>query len=110
MGFPLDWPHSNASQLLSCSAQVQSNSRGVLTTSAVYRTILRIIERAGGWNPGLFLKIENAPYMALVIEAIEEGPSGLPTVSVTHYSERNGDLMRDPEMCFELHDGELDPY
>jgi hypothetical protein len=35
------------------------------------QTILRIIERAGGWNPGLFLKIENAPYMALVIEAID---------------------------------------
>ena len=63
------------------------------------QTILRIIERAGGWNPGLFLKIENAPYMALTIEAIEEGPSGLPTVSVTHYGEQHGDLMRDPEMC-----------
>ena len=74
------------------------------------QTILRIIERAGGWNPGLFLKIENAPFMALTIEAIEEGPSGLPTVSVTHYGEQNGDLMRDPEMCFELRDGELDPY
>jgi hypothetical protein len=34
----------------------------------------------------------------------------LPTVSVTHYGEQNGDLMRDPEMCFELRDGELDPY
>jgi hypothetical protein len=46
------------------------------------QTILRIIERAEGWNPGLFLKIENAPYMALVSEAIEEGPSGLPNVSI----------------------------
>ena len=66
------------------------------------QTILRIIERAGGWNPGLLLKIENTPYMALVIEAIEEGPSGLPAISITHYGEQNGDLMRDPEMCFEL--------
>ena len=74
------------------------------------QTIISIIERAGGCNPGLFLKIENTPYMALVIEAIEEGPSGLPTVSVTHYGEQNGDLMRDPEMCFGLRDGELDPY
>ena len=74
------------------------------------QTILRIIERAGGWNPSLFLEIENAPYMALTIEAIEEGPSGLPTVSVTHYGEQNGDLMRDPEICFEIRDGELDPY
>ena len=44
------------------------------------QTILRIIERAGCWNPGRFLKIENAPYMALVIEAVEEGPSRLPAV------------------------------
>ncbi len=48
--------------------------------------------------------------MDLVIEAIEEGPSGPASVSVTHYGEQNGDLMRDPEMCFELRDGELDPW
>ena len=74
------------------------------------QTVLQIIEKAGGSNPGLFLKIENAPYMALVIEAIEQGPAGLPAVSITHYGEQNGDLMRDPEMCFELRDGELDGF
>ena len=67
------------------------------------RTILRILERAGGHRPTLYLKIENPPYMALVIEATPEpGPQGLPAVSVAHYGEQNGDLMRDPEMCFEL--------
>ena len=67
------------------------------------QTLLEIIRRAGGWNPGLYLKIENAPYMALVIEAIDEsGPGGLPAISVAHYGEQNGDLMSDPEMCFEL--------
>jgi len=41
--------------------------------------------------------------MALVIEATDEsGPCGLPAISVCHYGEQNGDLMRDPEMCFEL--------
>ena len=41
--------------------------------------------------------------MALVIEATDEsGPCGLPALSVAHYGEQNGDLMRDPEMCFEL--------
>jgi hypothetical protein len=45
----------------------------------------------------------NPPYMALVIEATDEsGPCGLPAISVCHYGEQNGDLMRDPEMCFEL--------
>jgi hypothetical protein len=66
-------------------------------------TVLELIKRAGGWHPGLYLKIDNAPYMELVIEAIDEsGPCGLPAVSVAHYGEQNGDLMRDPEMCFEL--------
>jgi hypothetical protein len=67
------------------------------------QTILRILKQAGGWHHGLYLKIENPPYMALVIEATDEsGPCGLPSISVAHYGEQNGDLMRDPEMCFEL--------
>lgn len=67
------------------------------------QTILSIIEKAGGFRLSLFLKIENPPYMELVIEAVgESGPLGLPTVSVSHYGIQNGDLMRDPEMCFEL--------
>jgi len=67
------------------------------------RTILRILERAGGYRPALYLKIENPPYMALVIEATPEpGPLSQPSISVAHYGEQNGDLMRDPEMGFEL--------
>ena len=67
------------------------------------QTILDILKKAGGWHPGLYLKIDNAPYMELIIEAMDEsGPCGLPSLSVAHYGEQNGDLMRDPEMCFEL--------
>ena len=67
------------------------------------KTILDILTKAGGWHPGLYLKIENSPYMELVIEAVDEsGPCGLPAISVAHYAEQNGDAMRDPEMCFEL--------
>ena len=67
------------------------------------QTILSILKQAGGWHHGLYLKIENPPYMALVIEATDEsGPCGLPAISVCHYGEQNCDLMRDPEMCFEL--------
>jgi hypothetical protein len=67
------------------------------------QTILRILKQAGGWRHSLYLKIENPPYMALVIEAIgESGPCSLPALSVCHYGEQNGDPMRDPEMCFEL--------
>ena len=67
------------------------------------QTLPQILKQAGGWHHGLYLKIENPPYMALVIEATDEsGPCGLPAISVCHYGEQNGDLMRDPEMCFEL--------
>jgi hypothetical protein len=67
------------------------------------KTILAILSKAGGWHHGLYLKIDNPPYMELVIEAMDEsGPLGLPALSVAHYGEQNGDLMRDPEMCFEL--------
>ena len=67
------------------------------------KTILQILTMAGGWHHGLNLKIENPPYMALVIESTDEsGPCGLPAISVAHYGEQNGDLMRDPEMCFEF--------
>jgi hypothetical protein len=67
------------------------------------KTILAIVKEAGGWRPNHYLKIENPPYMELVIEATDEsGPCGLPSLSVAHYGEQNGDLMRDPEMCFEV--------
>jgi hypothetical protein len=66
-------------------------------------TVLRILQAAGGWHHGLYLRSENPPHMALVIEATDEsGPCGLPAISVGHYGEQNGDAMRDPEMCFEL--------
>jgi hypothetical protein len=67
------------------------------------KTVLDIIQKAGGWHPGLYVKIDNQPHMELVIEAMDEsGPLGLPALSVCHYGEQNGDAMRDPEMCFEL--------
>ncbi len=67
------------------------------------QTVLDILQRAGGWHHGLYLKIVNPPYMELVIEATDEsGPCGLPALSVCHYGEQNGDAMRDPEMLFEL--------
>ena len=48
------------------------------------------------------IKIENAPWMTLTVENIGLGPRGLPALSICHYGEHNGDLMRDPEICFEM--------
>ena len=36
------------------------------------QTILDILRKAGGWHHGLYLRIENPPHMALVIEATDE--------------------------------------
>ena len=36
------------------------------------QTILQILKGAGGWHPGLSLKIENLPHMELVIEEFNE--------------------------------------
>jgi hypothetical protein len=80
------------------------------------QTLLHLVEKAGGFRPSLYLSIENPPFLALVVEALDEaGPLGLPAISVAHYGNQNGDPMRDPEMCFELTkplDGalSLDPF
>ena len=45
------------------------------------QTILDILKMAGGWHPGLYLKINNPPYLNLVIAAMDEsGPMGLPAL------------------------------
>jgi hypothetical protein len=66
--------------------------------------ILEMAQKAGKEiTPGLCIKIENAGYMALVIEHIGPvAPGRFPAISVAHYGEMNGDAMRDPEMCFQL--------
>lgn len=80
------------------------------------KTLLALLDRAGGYRPELYLKIENPPYKSLVVEAsFELGPMGQPALSVAHYGTLNGDAMRDPEMGFELIQPvggkrELDPY
>jgi hypothetical protein len=67
------------------------------------QTLLAILAKAGGWHHGLCLRIENPPYRKLVIEATDDsGPCGLPVLSVAHFGLQNGDLLRDPVMCFEL--------
>ena len=48
-----------------------------------------------------YLRIENPPFMRLVIEVIGPAfPDGTCEVSVAHYGIQNGDSMRDPEITF----------
>lgn len=75
------------------------------------KIIAQILMEAGPLAPGFHLRIDNEPWMALHIEDIGlNGPNGLPAISVAHYSEQNGNLMRDPEMLFEVirNNGEIE--
>jgi hypothetical protein len=66
-------------------------------------TVWQIIQERGGLCPGISIALENEPWMRLVIEVLlEPGPAGHVVVSVGHYGEQNSDLMRDPEMLFEV--------
>ena len=63
------------------------------------KTVLQILQKAGGWHHGLYLNVENPPHVALVIDALDEsGPCGLPALSVAQYAK----ALAVPEMCFEL--------
>ena len=42
-------------------------------------------------------------YMPLSIESIGTSADGNRLISLCHYGEQNGDLMRDPDMVFEIH-------
>jgi len=68
------------------------------------KTVQAIIDLFGGIaklrdNP---IKIEVAGFMPLAIEHIGTGPREMPLVSVMHYYEQHGDIMRDPDMEFEI--------
>jgi hypothetical protein len=43
-------------------------------------------------------------YMPLVVERIGLSRDGEPLIAVSHTTTQNGDLMRDPEIVFEVHD------
>jgi hypothetical protein len=42
-------------------------------------------------------------YMPLFVEDIGQSAEGNRLIAICHYGEQNGDLMRDPEMVFEIH-------
>jgi len=42
-------------------------------------------------------------YMPLSVEHIGQSAEGNRLIAISHYGEQNGDLMRDPEMVFEMH-------
>ena len=66
------------------------------------KTVIEMLNQVLPLANGFHFRIENDPYMPLVIEGIGRGPRRQPAISVAHYYTQNGDSMRDPEMCFEV--------
>jgi hypothetical protein len=69
------------------------------------KTVQAIIDLFGGLehlrsNP---IKVTNKGYMDLHVEVCGIGPRGGVVVSVAQYFTQAGDLMRDPDVEFELH-------
>ena len=67
------------------------------------QNIQTMIDQHGGYEAVRthYLRLENPPFMRLVIEVIGGPyPNGAYELSIAHYSEQNGDAMRDPEITF----------
>ena len=65
--------------------------------------VQQMIDQHGGFEAvrTRYLRLENPPFMRLVIEVIGGPyPNGAYELSIAHYSEQNGDAMRDPELTF----------
>lgn len=68
------------------------------------RHLEEIISKTGGLErlKDSPLKIENGAYMDLCIEYVGKSELGGDEISVAHYGCVNGDLMRDPEITFDV--------
>jgi hypothetical protein len=75
------------------------------------RNVQKIIDTRGGLEAlkDRPIRLEVPGFMRLVIEHVGTGPRSGELVSVAHYGEQNGDLMRDPEIVFEVADGQWQP-
>jgi hypothetical protein len=75
------------------------------------RNVQKIIDTCGGLEAlkRKHIRLEVPGFMRLVIEHIGSGLRGGELVSVAHYGEQNGDLMRDPEIVFEVVAGQWQP-
>jgi hypothetical protein len=68
------------------------------------KTVQKIIDLFGGLQAlrDKSIKLEVESYMPLAIQFIGVGPRGMPLVSVMHHYLQNGDVMRDPDVEFEI--------
>jgi hypothetical protein len=65
-----------------------------------YQSFAKALTTLLGADMAVRIRVDG--YMPLSIEAIGASANGNRLISICHYGEQNGDLMRDPEMVFEL--------
>ena len=66
----------------------------------MYQHFATVLAQLLGTDTAVRIRVDG--YMPLSIEAIGTSADGNRLISLCHYGEQNGDLMRDPEMVFEL--------
>ena len=66
----------------------------------IYQHFATVLAHLLGHETAVRLTVNG--YMPLSIESIGTSADGNRLISLCHYGEQNGDLMRDPEMVFEL--------
>ena len=66
-----------------------------------YQHFASILDRLLAGDTAIRLTVNG--YMPLSVEHIGQSGDGNRLVSICHYGEQNGDLMRDPDMVFELY-------
>lgn len=68
-----------------------------------YQSFAKALLTLLGTDTAVRIRVDG--YMPLSIEAIGTSGDGNRLISICHYGEQNGDLMRDPEIVFVLHQG-----
>lgn len=68
-----------------------------------YQSFAKALLTLLGTDTAVRIRVDG--YMPLSIEAIGTSGDGNRLISICHYGEQTGDLMRDPEIVFVLHQG-----
>jgi hypothetical protein len=66
-----------------------------------YQHFAKVLTRLLGTDTAVRLTVPG--FMPLSVEDIGQSGDGNRLMSICHYGEQNGDLMRDPDMVFEIH-------
>lgn len=83
---------------------IEMNYNNITPISPKAYEVFKYLADLARMDEGHAAKIDNAPgFMPVFVEIIFPISEGEEQISIAHYGEENGDLMRDPEMIF-FHD------